>query len=618
MTAPDTRGTVNVFVAPDGNGFMRDIASWLVEAAGQLHWSSRLVTDRLPRPDGSINLVVAPHEFYLLRGDAAVDVGRAASVSVPVCTEQPGTPWFELSLGYCVGSPLVLDINATAVAAIEREGFVVRHLPLGAVPSMDRRRFVGERDLDVVFLGGDTPYRSEHLARLAPHVWDLRSEFRLFPTLQPITGDEPGIVLGADKYDLLARSRVLVNIHRDDAEHGYFEWARMIEAMANGCVVVSQPSTGHEPLVPGIHFVETDDPGPAVRSLLEDQERLDRIAAAAHRFVVDDHPLYRSLAPLLDEVAVLDLSGSSTVRARRRFRRPPAPDRPRLSLPVFGPHRDMRARIYRAVLAETNLQRRIDAVRCRLRHGSPDHVETIRTAGYESVDPEVTVVVTLYNYAELVVETLDSVLASTDVRFEVVIVDDHSTDGGRQAVTEYMERHPDVAMMLIGCDANHGLPTARNLAFEAARAERVMVMDADNLVYPNCLRVLLDALEDDPDAVFAYAMLEDFGVRPGVRSALGWWPPWLCRGNYIDAQAMVRVDAWRRHGGYRHDEGCYGWEDWDLWLRFAAAGERAVHVPRMLGRYRTQHGSMISVTELAAPELRSHLRSLYPDLPWPD
>jgi glycosyltransferase involved in cell wall biosynthesis len=170
--------------------------------------------------------------------------------------------------------------------------------------------------------------------------------------------------------------------------------------------------------------------------------------------------------------------------------------------------------------------------------------------------------------------------------------------------------------LLLGSDANRGLPGARNLGFGAARAPKVMVMDADNLVYPTALRRLADALDVDPMAAFAYCTLEEFGTRTGLRSAMGWHVPWLCEGNYIDAQAMIRRSAWERMGGYRTDERMFGWEDWDFWLRIAVDGGHGVHVPQVLGRYRTQPESMLAMTNLVADEMLGDLKVRYPELPW--
>ena len=179
-----------------------------------------------------------------------------------------------------------------------------------------------------------------------------------------------------------------------------------------------------------------------------------------------------------------------------------------------------------------------------------------------------------------------------------------------------MDRHTDVAVLLLTGAANRGLTRARNLAIAHARADLVMIMDADNLVYPNCLHRLAAALHADPAAAFSYSTLEAFGADPGLRSAQGWHVPWLCDANYIDAQAMIRRAALERFGGYRVDDTMYGWEDWDLWLRLADGGEYGVHVPEMLGRYRTQSASMVSLTNLAAADLRNDLRARYPGLPW--
>jgi hypothetical protein len=611
---------LQVFVAPDGNAFMRDIAAWLVEAGQLSGRESHLRVDgAAPDDDGAHNVVVAPHEFYLLADFDDRTIDRAARISVPVCTEQPGTPWFDIGTVTAAAAPIVLDINAHGVEALRRLGLDARHLRLGGVPGMVAPAV--DRDIEVVFLGGRTDRRAARLAELAPMLWDRAVDLRLFSFARPVHDGVPGLVFGDDKYRLLARSRILLNLHRDESGPGYFEWARMVEAMANGCCVVTEPVTGHEPFVPGEHLIVTNDPGGEIERLLADPAECDRIGAAGRRAVLESHPLTASLGPVLDELDDLARSGRGAPRPRRppRYRRRMIVAQQHPLLPVFRPNHELRHRLYRAQMAETLLQRRIERARCLLRHAVDDHVDVVDSPAYARAEPEVSVVVTLFNYADVVTETLASIIASTGIELEIVVVDDHSTDDGRDTVRAFVDAHPEIAIRLLGSDINRGLPTARNLAFEAARADKVMVMDADNLVYPSALRVLADALDGDPAAAFAYSILEEFGVAPGVRSAMAWHVPWLCEHNYIDAQAMIRRDVWQRHGGYRtDDELVFGWEDWELWLRLAAAGEHGVHVPRMLGRYRTQEQSMIATTNLAADHMVQHLRELHPSLPWPD
>ena len=69
--------------------------------------------------------------------------------------------------------------------------------------------------------------------------------------------------------------------------------------------------------------------------------------------------------------------------------------------------------------------------------------------------------------------------------------------------------------------------------------------------------------------------------------------PWvLQRGNYIDAMALISKDTWERVGGYRSMP-VAGWEDYDLWLKFAEAGFNMIQVPEILGRYRYAASSML-------------------------
>ena len=611
---------LDVFVAPTGNAFMRDIASWLVEAGEQLGRRSTLRTDGSPPHDErAVNLVVAPHEFYLLSDFDDATIHRAAQVSIPVCTEQPGTPWFDISAVTTRSSPLALDINAHGAAALRTRGIDARHLRLGGVPSMDAASgHAVERDIDLVVLAGKTDRRSARLAEVAPVLWNRTADLRLFSFARPVADGVPGLVFGRDKYRLLARSRILLNIHRDDTRPGYFEWARMVEAMANGCCVVTEPVTGFDPFVQGEHFIVTDDLEWVVAELLDDPQRCEQIGRTARSAVLEQYPLMSTLGPILGELDARPTVAPDLPRRIPRYRRQMIVAQQHPLLPAFQHAQDIRVRTYLALMAETRLQREIERARCLLHHGTEDHVERFESVAYPTAAPEVSVVVTLFNYAHVVLETLDSIGASIGVDVEIVVVDDHSTDSGRDTVRRFIATHPELPILLLGCDVNRGLPAARNLGFEHARADKVMVMDADNLVYPSALRKIADALDGDPSAAFAYSTLEEFGTAAGVRSAMAWHVPWLCERNYIDAQAMIRKDAWQRHGGYgTDDELIFGWEDWELWLRFAAAGEHGVHVPQMLGRYRTQQQSMLSTTNLVADHMMAHVRRRYPTLPWP-
>ena len=311
MTAGDaaTRKDVAVFVAGGGNGFMTDIAMWLVEAAAATGRAAKLIEDRLPDDPNLANLVVAPHELYVLSGADERAVAASCRISIPVCTEQPGTSWFRSSVTLSRPAPFALDINAHGVEALRSQQVLAERLLLGGVESMVAP--ARARDVDVLFLGGDTPRRRQLLATLAPVLQDRPADLRLFRFTAPVRTGAPGLVFGTDKYRLLASAKLLVNIHRDDRRPGYFEWARMVEAMANGCVVVTEPCAGAAPLRPGEHFVETDDLAATVAELLEGPARRDEIAAAAAEAVLRRHPL------------------AASHRSDPRADRPPRPVRPR-------------------------------------------------------------------------------------------------------------------------------------------------------------------------------------------------------------------------------------------------------------------------------------------------
>jgi glycosyltransferase involved in cell wall biosynthesis len=233
--------------------------------------------------------------------------------------------------------------------------------------------------------------------------------------------------------------------------------------------------------------------------------------------------------------------------------------------------------------------------------------ETVAWPARRSVS--VTVLTALYNQGHLLGSMLDSVDRSRFRDFEVVVVDDGSTDGSGEAASSWMQAHENIPALLVRHTVNRGLGAARNTALAFARGRYCLVLDADNQIYPRCLEALVEALETDGDAVFAYPILETFGAvglyvaraesAYALVSHLGWEPRRFRVENYIDALSLIRTQLLRELGGYTTDKRCHGWEDYDLWCAVAELGLRGRHVPQILARYRVSPTSMLSLTDFS-------------------
>ncbi|MEO8266785.1 MAG: glycosyltransferase [Ilumatobacteraceae bacterium] len=603
---------------------MREIAEHLVEGLVLVGRSAELVIDDLPdsADDPMHNLVVAPHEFFVLSPSTEADRLRAASASICINTEQPGTPFFDLAMTYAARGPAVLDINRYSLDAVRRLGLAAVHLPLGCTPSMDS--WQGEsrqRHVDIGFLSGRTPRREQFIAGAGGMLWEWNTDLRFFSWHRPILGGGPAFATGAEKFAALADTRILLNVHRSDEP--YFEWARVVEAISNGCVVASETSVGIEPLVPGVHFLMAplDHLAEQAIALAFDEPRRAAMADAAYKLTTTSLSQSELLQVALTEVAIVARQGAASGprHPSRRGRRP----RPAPAAPTHDVLRKSAGELKAAYIAQLQLSRSIEATISLVEHGDPDHVDLVTTSAWDSYDAEVSVVIPLFNQGHYLAEAVQSVIAASGengTRTELVIVDDHSTDESRQIAEQLLGALDWFPALLVSRAANGGLPVARNTGFHRARAAHVFALDADNMLYPTGLRRLLDHLRSaPPDVVAAYGILERFDTTGsvGLTSHLPWDPDLLVHGAFIDAMAMFRRDAWLQLGGYSTADGLYGWEDYDLWLSVAEQGRRAELVRSIVGRYREQPGSMRKISDVDMASNFVTLRERHPRLPWP-
>jgi len=210
-------------------------------------------------------------------------------------------------------------------------------------------------------------------------------------------------------------------------------------------------------------------------------------------------------------------------------------------------------------------------------------------------DAEVTVVVASFNYADYVLEALESARLQTLGPLDLVVVDDASTDPATmELVLDWAQTHAGRfnRLLVLRHRSNAGLGGTRNTGFAAAETRWVMPLDADNRLRPDCTERLL-ACAAGTGAAFAYPRLQQFGDQQAVFSDQPWEPQVLVGGNYIDAMTLVAKWAWAAAGGYYVQRDAMGWEDYDLWCRFAELGHHGIAVPEILADYRVHGTSMV-------------------------
>ena len=232
------------------------------------------------------------------------------------------------------------------------------------------------------------------------------------------------------------------------------------------------------------------------------------------------------------------------------------------------------------------------------------------------VEPVISIVTPFFNTGALFHETARSVFRQSLQQWEWLIVNDASTEPvALEVLDQYRDR--DDRIRVIDLAANGGPSLARNVAYAAARTPYALQLDSDNLLEPTAAEKWWWFLQSHPRAAFVKGFSVGFGAqtylwRDGFHN-----PGAFLTSNPVDATSMIRVVAHRRAGGY--DEAMReGLEDWDFWMRCAAAGEWGATVPEFLDWYRRRpnHNDRWREWDTGARQKAfvAGLRDRYPDV----
>jgi glycosyltransferase involved in cell wall biosynthesis len=228
---------------------------------------------------------------------------------------------------------------------------------------------------------------------------------------------------------------------------------------------------------------------------------------------------------------------------------------------------------------------------------------------------KVSVVISFFNAEKYLREAIESVLGQTFTNWELLLVDDGSTDASTQLALELAERFPDkIRYLQHEGHVNRGLPASRNRAMEAARSNYIAILDADDLWLPKKLEEQLAILNSHPDVAMVYGRTEyfhtgtghrpeDYRMRLGVEADRVYPAPELFRialaglaGMPCPSDLLFRKDPIRRLGGFEEEfRGIYGMHEDQAFLTKVFLHTKVFVSAQVWDRYRLHQDSMSAV-----------------------
>lgn len=188
---------------------------------------------------------------------------------------------------------------------------------------------------------------------------------------------------------------------------------------------------------------------------------------------------------------------------------------------------------------------------------------------------KVSIIIPVYNHAREIGPCLDSIFEQTYQNYEIIVVNDGSTDNFREAIAPYREN-----IKLIEQE-NQGANAARNRGFKDSNGEMVIFCDADIVMYPDMIDAMVQTLNNRPKASYAYSSFK-YGWK--TFKLFPFDPEKLKQMNYIHTSSMIRREDFP---GF--DENIKRLQDWDLWLTMLEHGKNGRWIDEVLFKIKPRH-----------------------------
>ena len=221
--------------------------------------------------------------------------------------------------------------------------------------------------------------------------------------------------------------------------------------------------------------------------------------------------------------------------------------------------------------------------------------------------PLISVYITNYNYANYIQQSIESVLNQTEQDFELLIIDDGSTDNS----TDIIEIYRSNEKVKIIYQQNKGLNVSNNIALRASAGKYLIRLDADDFLHHSALEKLSSVLENDDKMGLVFPDYYLVDKKGNITEQFQ-------RHNFNDevslldqaahgACTMIRVEFLKALGGYNESFSCQ--DGYDIWIKFTAR-YKVTNVNQPLFYYR-QHGNNLTRNETKILSTRANMNEFY-------
>jgi len=560
-----------VFVAsPAQDQLIHELAATLGFELGRQGLPASTHLGRFPsvRPD-RVFVLLNPREYVALMGPEAVPSDSVLRRTVFACVEPPPADETDPHLELLTRVGAVFALDRRHVTALHRLGVPARLLRPGYSEALDRFDPDAHRAIDIMVLGQASPRRTRYLSRAAPVLARHNCLIQLAdPGPHP---DDTTSYLGAGRWPLLAQTKVLVNLHRDDDDRD-LEWSAVLDAIHAGAVVVSEHATGIAPLDAGQHLLVAAPDALAFVAdcLLRDPDRLAAMRRQAYERLSTWIPYALPVSVL--RAAIVELVGE-----------PLADDDPKTVTGVPGGAGTP------ALSWAPDVSPRSQTSAPARRSALPSGAVTSESSGWSHRRaPRVSVVCVLAGDAQETAETLRSISASRMRDLEVIAVHPAAATAAASAADAWLCERPRLAGRIVAVEGEPGTAMLRHVAATLARAPLCLVLDGGQSLFPRALDVLAGTLEATSEADFTYPIHTAAGAS-GVElgNVLGWDTERERAEGTIRAPLLIRTDVLRAVGGATIAPGHGDHPDRILTAAVVERGGRGQLVPQILARRAT-------------------------------